>query len=104
MKKDDSCYDIAATNQISLSDSYSWNPALSGDRSGLYSDCYVCVGLLASTTATTSPTTTIHPLVGIGELVFGGRELILQLIDWSCLVHPVQLNVGMIASSKGEAL
>lgn len=50
------CYDIAAANSISLSDFYSWNPALNGDCSGLYPDYYVCVGLLSGATPTTRST------------------------------------------------
>lgn len=54
-----SCYDIAAANGDSLSDFYSWNPALNGDCSGLYPGYYVCVNLLstATQTATTASTT-----------------------------------------------
>jgi hypothetical protein len=48
------CYDIAAANCITLSEIYSWNPALNGDCSGLYLDYYVCVGLLSGATPTTT--------------------------------------------------
>ncbi|POR31926.1 Uncharacterized protein TPAR_07876 [Tolypocladium paradoxum] len=57
VKSGDGCYDIALANKITLSDFYSWNPALNGDCSGLYSDYYACVGLLSGATASTSPAT-----------------------------------------------
>lgn len=40
---------------FSLSDFYTWNPAVGTDCSGLWSDTYVCVGTTA--TPTTKPTT-----------------------------------------------
>ncbi|KAL6891177.1 hypothetical protein HDV57DRAFT_484731 [Trichoderma longibrachiatum] len=43
----DGCYDIAAANNIALSDFYSWNPAVETDCSGLFPDYYVCVGIRA---------------------------------------------------------
>lgn len=58
VQTNDSCYNIAAANGITLSDFYSWNPALNGDCSGLYPNYNVCVGLLSSTTTTTTKTTT----------------------------------------------
>lgn len=42
---EDTCYDIAQTAGISLSDFYSWNTAVGDDCSGLWLDYYVCVGV-----------------------------------------------------------
>lgn len=56
VQPDDGCYDLAAANDIALSDFYSWNPALNGDCSGLYPNYYVCVGVFSST-STVAPTT-----------------------------------------------
>ncbi|KAJ5538227.1 hypothetical protein N7494_007706 [Penicillium frequentans] len=42
---DDSCYDIANDNGISLSSFYDWNPAVKTDCSGLQADEYVCVAV-----------------------------------------------------------
>lgn len=58
VKTDDGCYYLAAAKDISLSDFYSWNPALNGDCSGLYPNYYVCVGVFSSTSATKTTTTT----------------------------------------------
>jgi LysM repeat protein len=65
VKQDEGCYDIAASQGISLSDLYTWNAALKGDCSGLWANVYVCVGLIGQTptskptvTTTTSKTTT----------------------------------------------
>ncbi|PLB53269.1 hypothetical protein P170DRAFT_404258 [Aspergillus steynii IBT 23096] len=58
VKTDDSCYDIAASNNIAIDKLYTWNPALNGDCTGLYPNYYICVGSIGSTTATTTTTTT----------------------------------------------
>lgn len=59
------CFDIAATNQVSLEDFYLWNPAVNSDCSGLWPDYYYCVGVrtTATTTTVTPTTTTAAPVV-----------------------------------------
>jgi LysM repeat protein len=52
VKPGDSCYNIAATNSISLDQFYAWNPYLQTDCSKLWSGYNVCV----STTGLTTPT------------------------------------------------
>jgi hypothetical protein len=59
--QNEGCYDLAAANNISLNDFYAWNPALNGDCSGLFPDYYVCVGILAPSSGTTTPTSTKPP-------------------------------------------
>ncbi|KAL4739532.1 hypothetical protein BDV11DRAFT_169947 [Aspergillus similis] len=39
----DGCYDIAADNEVTLDNLYSWDPALNWDCSGLWPDYYICV-------------------------------------------------------------
>ncbi|KAF3941517.1 Autolysin [Dactylella cylindrospora] len=58
VKGGDGCDPIARQFGISLSNFYSWNPAVKNDCSGLWPDYYVCVGLIGSTPTTTSKTTT----------------------------------------------
>lgn len=41
----DSCYDLVQAHGITLSDFYSWNPAVNSDCSGLQANVYVCVGI-----------------------------------------------------------
>lgn len=48
---DDSCYDIANNHAVSLSNFYTWNPAVKTDCSGLQANEYVCVGVESTTTA-----------------------------------------------------
>ncbi|KAF2723823.1 carbohydrate-binding module family 50 protein [Polychaeton citri CBS 116435] len=57
----DGCYDIAADNNISLDDFYSYNPGVGNDCSKLYPDYYVCVHVSASETSTTTTTSTTEP-------------------------------------------
>lgn len=54
----DSCAAIAASYSISVTDFYSWNPAVKSDCTMLIVGDYVCVGTKTSTvSATTVPTT-----------------------------------------------
>ncbi|CAK7209747.1 hypothetical protein SCUCBS95973_000545 [Sporothrix curviconia] len=56
--KGDTCAKVVAKySTISLSDFYSWNPAVGTDCSGLWLDTYVCVGTTASATKKPSPST-----------------------------------------------
>ncbi|KAK7961078.1 hypothetical protein PG988_012292 [Apiospora saccharicola] len=55
----DGCYDIAAAAGVSLSDFYDWNPDVGkGSCTSLWGGYYVCVGIVSSTSTSTSPTTT----------------------------------------------
>ena len=51
------CADIAASNKISLNDFYSWNPNVGDTCGALWSDVYVCVGVLGSDPTPTDPGT-----------------------------------------------
>lgn len=57
----DTCYDIAVENDVARSDFYDWNPAVKTDCTGLQADVYVCVGVQApsSTTTTRIPTSDV---------------------------------------------
>ncbi|KAH7075512.1 hypothetical protein BKA63DRAFT_602897 [Paraphoma chrysanthemicola] len=62
--KDDTCYDTAAKFSISLDHFYLWNPAVGTDCKKLFSDTYVCVGLIgsgATPTPTPGQSTTVRP-------------------------------------------
>ncbi|GLA39977.1 hypothetical protein AnigIFM63309_007581 [Aspergillus niger] len=68
----DSCWEIVNSyGNFTLSQFYSWNPAVKSDCSGLQPDFYVCIGVAGSTTVvsqTTLPaTTTLQqlPLLGL---------------------------------------
>ncbi|KAK7918376.1 hypothetical protein PG985_010250 [Apiospora marii] len=52
----DTCGSIATSQGIPLTDLYAWNQALGSTCSGLWTDYYVCVGVVGSTTQ--EPTTT----------------------------------------------
>ncbi|PYI09360.1 hypothetical protein BO78DRAFT_437930 [Aspergillus sclerotiicarbonarius CBS 121057] len=56
----DTCSAIATNHDISLSNFYTWNPAVGTTCSGLEADYWVCVGVSGgnSATTTTPPTTT----------------------------------------------
>lgn len=54
----DGCYDLAQTYGITLSDFYSWNPAVGNDCSHLITDVYVCVGIIGAGSTSKTPTTT----------------------------------------------
>ncbi|RAK90215.1 LysM domain protein [Aspergillus costaricaensis CBS 115574] len=59
VKHGDTCSDIAINYDISLSDFYSWNPAVGTTCSNLEADYWVCVGISGGTSATTTtPTST----------------------------------------------
>ncbi|KAL3421595.1 LysM domain-containing protein [Phlyctema vagabunda] len=64
---DTGCYDLAAANNIALSDFYSWNPAIGNDCSHFITGVYVCVGTGSSNppTTTSKPVTTTVPGNGI---------------------------------------
>lgn len=51
----DGCYDIAASNDIALTNFYNWNPAVSS-CSNLWPSYYVCVGTEAITSKTSTST------------------------------------------------
>ncbi|BDD54501.1 hypothetical protein MPDQ_004974 [Monascus purpureus] len=50
------CYDIALDAGVSLSDFYSWNPAVKSDCSGLQASVFVCVGVSGYATTITTGT------------------------------------------------
>jgi len=52
------CFDIAAANDITLDEFYSYNPAMNGDCSGLLTGFWVCVAVVQTTTTTSSASTT----------------------------------------------
>ncbi|RJE24636.1 LysM domain protein [Aspergillus sclerotialis] len=55
----DTCYDITADyGNFTLSEFYSWNPAVGDDCSGLQAGYYVCVGVSGTSTATTTASVT----------------------------------------------
>ncbi|KAG4436701.1 hypothetical protein IFR05_007815 [Cadophora sp. M221] len=56
----DDCTSIASKKGITLANFYAWNPAVGNTCATLWADVYVCVGIIGSTTITTSkgPTTT----------------------------------------------
>ncbi|ORY01575.1 hypothetical protein BCR34DRAFT_521866 [Clohesyomyces aquaticus] len=59
--KDDGCAAIASNNGISLTQFYSWNPAIGSDCKSLWPDYYVCVSIVGvnpSFTTSVKPTTT----------------------------------------------
>jgi LysM repeat protein len=60
VKSGDGCAAIASSYGISLSDFYSWNPAVKTDCSQLWPDYYVCVGLIGGSvqTSTKKPVST----------------------------------------------
>ncbi|KAJ5640415.1 hypothetical protein N7528_000040 [Penicillium herquei] len=64
VEKGDWCEKIANQYHISLSDFYTWNPAVT-DKCLIYIGDYVCVGRLPSTSPTTSTTTTTTAHTGI---------------------------------------
>ncbi|OCL10882.1 carbohydrate-binding module family 50 protein [Glonium stellatum] len=53
------CYDIAMNNTIALDNFYAWNPAVKSDCSGLQANVFVCIGIIAGSSAT--KTTTASP-------------------------------------------
>lgn len=61
----DGCYNIASTNNIQLSDFYSWNPAIKNDCSGLFPGYYVCVGRGTATTPTSKTPTSTTQSTGV---------------------------------------
>lgn len=61
----DTCAGITTAAGISLSDFYSWNPAVGSSCSGLWLGYYVCVGIIGGTTTTTPPATTTSSSNGI---------------------------------------
>lgn len=63
----DDCYDIAQSQGISLSDFYSWNPAVGNDCRGLQADYYVCVGVNSSSSSTPSATATTTTSTSTGN-------------------------------------
>ncbi|KAI8944635.1 hypothetical protein F4801DRAFT_571068 [Xylaria longipes] len=60
VKSGDLCYNIAASNGISVDQIYSWNPDVGDSCQFLYLDYYICIGVVGftPTTTTTTPTTT----------------------------------------------
>jgi hypothetical protein len=68
VQQGEGCFDIAADHAIALSDFYTWNPAIGSDCAGLWSDVYVCVGILGSTppVSTTFATSTTSSSPGNG--------------------------------------
>lgn len=61
----DTCANIVSKyGTFSLSDFYSWNPAVGSDCSGLWTGYYVCVGVPGTPTTTKKPTTTTAPPSG----------------------------------------
>lgn len=54
VKSGDGCFDIAANAGISLSNFYSWNPAVGNDCSKLQPNFYVCIHLIGGPTKTTT--------------------------------------------------
>lgn len=58
VQTNDTCYDIAAGDEISLDDFYDWNPAVGTDCSDLEADYYVCIGVSSNGTSTASATST----------------------------------------------
>ncbi|KAJ5364020.1 uncharacterized protein N7496_009733 [Penicillium cataractarum] len=56
---DDGCESIALANGITLSDFYIWNTQVGTDCSSLWTDYYVCIAVIGTTTTvTTAPITT----------------------------------------------
>lgn len=60
VKSGDECGAIAASKGISLTDFYTWNPAVGNTCSALWLDTYVCVNVIGgkTSTSTTRPATT----------------------------------------------
>lgn len=59
-KSGDGCAAIATSYSISLTNFYTWNPAVGSTCASLWADTYVCVGLIGGSTGS-SPTTTLKP-------------------------------------------
>jgi hypothetical protein len=53
----DNCADISKAAGISVTDFYTWNPAVKTDCSLLFLDYYVCTGIIGGVTITTTTTT-----------------------------------------------
>lgn len=59
----DDCDIIASAEDISLASLYLWNPAVGDTCEDLYLSYYVCVGVVAATTTSGSPTSTSSSVV-----------------------------------------
>ncbi|KAF3903844.1 hypothetical protein ABW20_dc0100423 [Dactylellina cionopaga] len=55
VKPGDSCDPISRNNGISLEDFYKWNPTVNKDCSGLWTNYFVCVGVIGSKPTPTQP-------------------------------------------------
>ncbi|GAM42975.1 hypothetical protein TCE0_044r17416 [Talaromyces pinophilus] len=61
----DQCGTIASNAGVSLSDFYSWNPAVGSSCAYLYLGDYVCIGVIGASGTTTTAATTTTPGNGI---------------------------------------
>ncbi|KAF5606295.1 uncharacterized protein FSUBG_6128 [Fusarium subglutinans] len=61
----DGCWAISNAKKINLDDFYKWNPAVKTDCSALQPNYYVCIGVKASQTSVSSPTSKTSTSGGI---------------------------------------
>src|SRR5262245_8907450 len=106
VKTDDSCYDIAASYDITTDNPYTWNPALNGDCTGLYPDYYICVGLIGSTTTTSTSTTTTAATTTTGGGVATPTPTQSGMVSGCTSFYDVQSGDGCydIAAANGITL
>jgi LysM repeat protein len=82
----DTCYDLAQTNSITLDEFYAWNPAVGTDCLYLELNVYVCVGVLASSSTVTPTTTSSSTLTATTTTSTGG------------IVTPTPTQDGMVSN------